>query len=167
MENIQRADRALTSEETLTPEEARKFIGELFVYHMPFNRLLGLELLRFEQDYAELQFCNQERLVGNMVQKILHGGAIASILDVAGGLVCAGSALTTLDTLTIAEMQKRLPTVGTIDLRVDYLRPGRGEVFTASSNIIRAGNKVSVARIELHNEQKVHIASATGTYLVG
>ncbi|SFN34097.1 thioesterase family protein [Xenorhabdus japonica] len=161
MENIQRTDT------TLTPEEARKFIGEVFVYHMPFNQLLGLELLRFEQDYVELQFRYQEKLVGNMVHKILHGGAIASILDVAGGLVCAGNALTAIETLTIAEIQKRLTTLGTIDLRVDYLRPGRGEVFTASCNIIRAGNKVSVARIELHNEKQVHIASAVGTYLVG
>ncbi|MDC9596944.1 thioesterase family protein [Xenorhabdus anantnagensis] len=161
MENIQQTDT------TLTPEEARKFIGEVFVYHMPFNQLLGLELLRFEQDYVELQFRYQEKLVGNMVHKILHGGAIASILDVAGGLVCAGNALTAIETLTIAEIQKRLTTLGTIDLRVDYLRPGRGEVFTASCNIIRAGNKVSVARIELHNEKQVHIASAVGTYLVG
>ncbi|OTA17837.1 Acyl-coenzyme A thioesterase PaaI [Xenorhabdus vietnamensis] len=161
MENIQRADT------TLTPEEARKFIGEVFVYHMPFNQLLGLELLRFEQDYVELQFRYQEKLVGNMVHKILHGGAIASILDVAGGLVCAGNALAAIETLTIPEIQKRLTTLGTIDLRVDYLRPGRGEVFTASCNIIRSGNKVSVARIELHNEKQVHIASAMGTYLVG
>ncbi|MDC9587948.1 thioesterase family protein [Xenorhabdus sp. XENO-10] len=161
MENIQQTDT------TLTPEEARKFIGEVFVYHMPFNQLLGLELLRFEQDYVELQFRYQEKLVGNMMHKILHGGAIASILDVAGGLVCAGNALTVIETLTISEIQKRLTTLGTIDLRVDYLRPGRGEIFTASCNIIRAGNKVSVARIELHNEKQVHIASAVGTYLVG
>ncbi|CDL85710.1 thioesterase family protein [Xenorhabdus szentirmaii] len=161
MENMQQVDKVLT------PEEARLFIGEIFIYHMPFNRLLGLELLRFEQDYAEVQFCNQEKLVGNITQNILHGGAIATILDVAGGLVCAGNALTSLELLTIAEMQKRLSTLGTIDLRIDYLRPGRGEVFTASCNIIRNGNKVSVARIELHNENQVHIASATGTYLVG
>ncbi|WP_340609938.1 thioesterase family protein [Xenorhabdus bharatensis] len=151
----------------LTQEEARKIIGEVFIYQMPFNQLLGLELIRFEHDYAELQFFNQDKLLGNMAQKILHGGAIASILDVAGGLVCAGGALNMMKTVTLEEIKKRLPTLGTIDLRVDYLRPGRGEIFTASSNIIRAGNKVSVARIELHNEKQVHIASATGTYLVG
>ncbi|AYA41377.1 thioesterase family protein [Xenorhabdus nematophila] len=161
MENMLQADKVLTL------EEAQQFLNEIFIYQMPFNQLLGLELLRFEQDYAELQFRKQEKLIGNIAQKILHGGAIASILDVAGGLICAHRALATLEMLTIPEMQKRLSTLGTIDLRVDYLRPGRGEVFTASSNIIRAGNKVSVARIELHNEQQVHIASATGTYLVG
>ncbi|CDH31509.1 thioesterase family protein [Xenorhabdus bovienii] len=161
METIQR------STQPLTQEEARKIIGDLFVYHMPFNQLLGFELLRFDHDYAELQFRNQDKLVGNMAQKILHGGVIASILDVAGGLICAGNALTAMETITMAEMEKRLPTIGTIDLRIDYLRPGRGEVFTASSNIVRSGNKVSVARIELHNERQVHIASAMATYLVG
>ena len=55
----------------------------------------------------------------------------------------------------------------TIDLRVDYLRPGRGERFTATSTLLRAGNKVAVARVELHNEAQVYIASATATYMVG
>ncbi len=53
--------------------------------------------------------------------------------------------------------------MGTIDLRVDYLRPGRGERFTATSTLLRAGNKVAVARVELHNEAQVY-ASATATY---
>ena len=39
--------------------------------------------------------------------------------------------------------------------------------FTASSHILRSGNKVSVARVELHNEKQVHIASGTATYIVG
>ncbi|CCK09389.1 putative protein PaaI, possibly involved in aromatic compounds catabolism [Cronobacter sakazakii 696] len=54
--------------------------------------------------------------------------------------------------------------MGTIDMRVDYLRPQR---FTASSTLLRAGNKVAVARVELHNEEQVYIASATATYMVG
>ncbi|MBB1383055.1 thioesterase family protein, partial [Shewanella sp. SR41-2] len=31
----------------------------------------------------------------------------------------------------------------------------------------RSGNRVSVCRMELHNEQGVHIAFGTGTYMVG
>ena len=65
------------------------------------------------------------------------------------------------------ELRQRLSRMGTIDLRVDYLRPGRGERFTATSSLLRAGNKVAVARVELHNEEQVYIASATATYMVG
>ena len=36
----------------LTAESALKLVGEIFVYHMPFNRALGLELTRYEKDFA-------------------------------------------------------------------------------------------------------------------
>ena len=57
--------------------------------------------------------------------------------------------------------------MSTIDMRSDYLRPGRGLEFIATAQVIRSGNKVCVCRMELHNEQGVHIALGTGTYLVG
>jgi uncharacterized protein (TIGR00369 family) len=57
--------------------------------------------------------------------------------------------------------------VGTIDLRVDYLRPGRGDDFLATSEIMRSGNKVAVARMELYNNRDMLIAVGTGTYLIG
>jgi acyl-coenzyme A thioesterase PaaI-like protein len=110
---------------TLTAEEALKLVGEIFVYHMPFNRALGLELERYEKDFAQLSFNNQPMMVGNWAQSILHGGVIASALDVAAGLVCVGSTLTRHDTINEDELRQRLSRMGTIDLRVDYLRPGR------------------------------------------
>lgn len=146
---------------------ARRLIGEIFVYHMPFNCALGLKLDRLESDYAELSLENQTKLVGNSAQKILHGGVIASVLDVAAGLVCVTSALTRQESITEEELRQRLSRMGTIDLRVDYLRPGRGERFIASSSLLRGGNKVSVARVEFHNDAGLHIASATATYLIG
>lgn len=146
---------------------ARRLIGEIFVCHMPFNRALGLALDRLESDYAELSLANQTMLVGNAAQKILHGGVIASVLDVAAGLVCVTAALTRQESITEEELRQRLSRMGTIDLRVDYLRPGRGERFIASSSLLRGGNKVSVARVELHNDAGVHIASATATYMIG
>lgn len=151
----------------LTANQALQLVGEIFVYHMPFNRALGLELERYEPTFAQLAFSNQPMMVGNWAQSILHGGVIASALDVAAGLVCVGSTLTRHDSITEEELRQRLSKMGTIDLRVDYLRPGRGTRFIASSTLLRAGNKVSVARVELHNEEERHIASATATYMVG
>lgn len=156
---------------SLSHEAARQLIGEIFVYDMPFNRELGLELKHLDGDSAELTFTNQTRLVGNAAQKILHGGVIASVLDVAAGLVCVTSSLIRRDKsdhpLLEDEMRQRLSKMGTIDLRVDYLRPGRGDIFTATAKLIRAGNKVSVARVDLHSDSGVHIATANATYLVG
>ena len=38
----------------LTAEQALKLVGEMFVYHMPFNRALGMELERYEKEFAQL-----------------------------------------------------------------------------------------------------------------
>lgn len=84
----------------LTAEQALKLVGEMFVYHMPFNRALGMELERYEKEFAQLAFKNQPMMVGNWAQSILHGGVIASALDVAAGLVCVGSTLTRHETIS-------------------------------------------------------------------
>ncbi|MBS0971035.1 thioesterase family protein [Chimaeribacter arupi] len=151
----------------LSQDAARRLIGAIFVYDMPFNRELGLELAAFDEQHVELTFTHQTRLVGNAAQRILHGGVIASVLDVAAGLACVGSALLRHDELTEQTLRERMAKMGTIDLRVDYLRPGRGDHFITTSSLLRAGNKVAVARAELHNDAGLHIASATATYLVG
>jgi len=159
------------SASSLSHEAALQLIGNIFVYDMPFNRELGLELKRLDCDYAELKFANQTKLVGNAAQKILHGGVIAAVLDVAAGLVCVTSSLIRRDKpdhpLLEAEMRQRLSKMGSVVLRVDYLRPGRGDYFIASASLIRAGNKVSVARVDLHNDTGIHIATTTATYMVG
>ena len=72
-----------------------------------------------------------------------------------------------LEEFSPSYLKERFARLGTIDLRVDYLRPGRGTEFIATAHIIRAGSKVAVARMELHNEEGTHIAFGTGTYLVG
>lgn len=151
----------------LSQQEARRLIGEIFVYHMPFNQALGLALDKLEPDYAELSFSNKIMLVGNASQQILHGGVIASVLDVAAGLVCVSNSLTRQEGISEEDLRHRLSRMGTIDMRVDYLRPGRGERFTATSSLLRAGNKVAVARVEMHNQQGDYIATATATYLIG
>ena len=96
----------------LTAEAALKLVGEIFVYHMPFNRALGLELERYEKAFAQLSFNNQPMMVGNWAQSILHGGVIASALDVAAGLVCVGSTLTRHDTINEEELRQRLSRMG-------------------------------------------------------
>lgn len=54
----------------LTAEQALKLVGEMFVYHIPFNRALGMELERYEKEFAQLAFKNQPMMVGNWAQSI-------------------------------------------------------------------------------------------------
>ncbi|PWC14677.1 thioesterase family protein [Brenneria corticis] len=157
----------LTPGAMLTREHVRQLVADIFIYNMPFNGELGLELRHFAADRATLTFVRQSKLIGNALQNILHGGVIAAGLDVAAGLVCVGNTLLRHETISEHEFRQRLARMGTIDMRVDYLRPGHGEHFTITSQLLRGGNKVAVARADLHNERQSHIASATATYLIG
>jgi uncharacterized protein (TIGR00369 family) len=149
-----------------TSEQLLPYIAATF-NQMPFNRLLGLQVSRFAEDQVEVHFPWAEQLVGNPIQQILHGGVIATVLDVAGGMMAVASALGRFNNIEQSELVQRFGKMSTIDIRTDYLRPGRGKQFIATARVIRAGNKVAVCKMELHNEQGVHIALGTGTYLVG
>jgi uncharacterized protein (TIGR00369 family) len=135
---------------------------------VPFNNLLGIYIAKFDHQEAEIRFKWQDKLVGNHVQNILHGGVTATALDFAGGVVAAANIIEQLgDEIDLVKLQSSLSKLGTIDLRTDYLRPGRGEEFITTARIIRSGSKVAVARMEMHNEKGEHLAFGTGTYMVG
>lgn len=142
-------------------------VGALFVNGMPFNQFLNISVESLGPEQAKITFPWQDVFIGNPAQKILHGGIISAVLDNVGGMLAAASVIDKLTDLDIPSVQQKLATLGTIDLRTDYLRPGKGEVFTASATLIRSGNKVCVCRMELHNEKAIQIAFGTGTYLVG
>ena len=142
----------------------------LFRDTMPFNQLLGLKFITQGQGadtQVQLQLEWQPSLTGNPMQKILHGGVTATMLDTIGGLVAIIETIKQTEEDALSELQVRLPTMGTVDMRVDYLRPGRGEQFIATASIIRKGSKLVVCRMELHNEKGDHIAFGTGTYMLG
>lgn len=148
-------------------EEVYKKLTEEWNNNMPFNQLLGLEITQFNAKKSEVRFAWQDKLIGNPMQKILHGGVTASALDLAGGTVAAANIIEQLSDVTPETVMQSLSKIGTIDLRTDFLRPGRGEQFIVTAHIIRSGSKVAVARMEMHNELGEHIAFGTGTYMVG
>ena len=152
---------------SLSSEQLAEHVTQLFSQHMPFNQLLGLQIHQLSADKVEIRLPWNDKLMGNPIQKILHGGVTAAILDTVGGLMAILYAVKDAGDMSLADFQRQLPNVGTIDMRVDYLRPGRGEEFIASAEVIRKGKKVAVCRMELHNQDGVHIAFGTGTYMVG
>lgn len=139
-----------------------------FVYQhkMPFNQFLGIEIIRLSQEKTEVRCNMRNDLVGNFVRKILHGGVISSILDLTGGLVASVDLLRSMTGMEREEVEKRLARMGTIDLRVDYLRAGQGEYFIATGSVLRTGKRVAVVRTELYNDQGLLIAAGTATYLI-
>lgn len=148
-------------------EETLEVVREIFTHRIPFNKLLGVEIDSISLESARVKFSFRDELVGNYLRGSLHGGVVSATLDLTGGLVAFLGAVRNLTGSSTVEKMEKLARVGTIDLRVDYLRPGLGSHFLASGYTLRAGNKVSVTRMELHNDEDQLIAVGTGAYLVG
>lgn len=140
-----------------------------FFEKIPFNNHLGLKPTLFTTERCEFRMQMKDELIGNWVTGILHGGAITAALDVAGGAMAFIATWERLNkqNVPLHDRSKRMATMGTIDMRMDFLHPGKGKEFIASATILRAGNKVAVTRMDFHNEEGLHIAAATGTFLCG
>ena len=130
--------------------------------HVAFNKVLGLKVESFDAVAPKLRFDMRPELVGNPMRQILHGGVISAVLDVAGGFAIMLS-LASEKEITPASF----PNMGTIDLRVDYLRPGRGKHFIATARIVRQGSRIAVTHMELHNDAGELIATGGAAYVVG
>ena len=139
-------------------------IGRTFEQMIPFNRVLGLKIDSLDPKTPRLRFDMRPELVGNPVRQILHGGVISATLDVVGGLAIALASLAKKADETPA---RQFPNIGTIDLRIDYLRPGRGKFFIASGRVVRLGGRVAVAHMELVNDTGDQIATGSAAYIVG
>jgi uncharacterized protein (TIGR00369 family) len=140
-------------------------LQQTFEETVPFNRVLGLKVESLDPDAPKLRFEMKPDLIGNPRRQILHGGVIASVLDVAAGFAIHLATINNRDEQ--APLEGNLPAIGTIDLRVDYLRPGRGEYFIATGRVVRLGNRVAVAHMDLVNDAGELIATGGAAYMVG
>ncbi len=146
--------------------DVHRVVHDLFS-KIPFNQLLGLEIEELTDAHARVSFRMRDELVGNYTRNILHGGVISATLDVTSGLMAFLGVAKRVRTGSLEEKMERFSRLGTIDMRVDYLRPGAGAYFVATARVIRSGNRIAVIHAELHNDSDELVASATCTYIVG
>ena len=150
-------------------QELLSVLNKFFVEDSPVNKALGIKITAVDSGKPQLQFEMKDDLVGWIHKPMLHGGIIASVLDSVGGVTVYLDITGKMKGGSPQEkMGKYLEKykLSTIDLRIDYLGPGKGKVFTASGSILRTGSKLGVARMELHNDKQQLIAVGTGTYIV-
>ncbi len=140
-------------------------LTDLIERGMTFNQTLGLQVQQL-QPQLTLRFDMRPALVGHEHYGRLHGGVISAVLDALGGgalMVALGEKHPHEST---EQVMHRYLKVGTIDLRVDFLRPGLGQHFLATAEITRLGGRVGSTQMRLHNDSGVLIATAAGAYIV-
>jgi uncharacterized protein (TIGR00369 family) len=140
-------------------------VQEIFA-RIPFNQVLGLEIRTLGRERPQVVFRMRDDLIGNYVRGTLHGGVISAVIDMTGGLTAFLGLQQNLADDPGHEKLDQFERLGTIDLRVDFLRPGRGAEFVATGHNLRTGRRIAVARVEVANESGELIAVGTGAYVI-
>ena len=105
-------------------------------------------------------------LIGHYAHQRLHGGVISATLDAMAGLaVMAAIGARHMDE-TPLERMRRFGKLGTIDLRIDYLRPALGERFTLRGEVLRLGSRVATTRMEFADADGKLLATGSSAYIV-
>jgi len=141
-------------------------INDMFSKEIPFNRVLGLKVESVSYEHTRVLFQMRDELMGHYKRGMLHGGVISSVIDVTGGLSAFMGVQQKMSGELLEVRLERFGRVSTIDVRVDFLRPGIGKWFVATAHALRTGKKIAVTRTELHNDRNDLIAVGTGSYVV-
>ncbi|MBV8618863.1 MAG: thioesterase family protein [Curvibacter sp.] len=141
-------------------------LKKLFEEMVVFNTVLGLKITRILPQKVSARIEMRPELVGHFSFNRLHGGVISAGLDSMGGLaVMAAIGARHMDELP-AERLKRFGRLGTIDLRIDYLRPGIGDHFELNAEVLRLGSRVATTRMEFLGPDGALMSTGTGAYIV-
>jgi len=134
---------------TETLETIRQIIEE----EVPFDKYLGIKVDALAPGFARLSIPFQEAFIGDKRRPALHGGVISTLIDTCGGTAA----------WTHCSKDDR---ISTVDIRVDYLRPGPDDDIVAEASVQRTGNRVSVVhtRVYAAKDPKTIIAEGRSVY---
>ena len=117
---------------------------------VPYAKFLGLELGEVRNGEANIWLEVRDELKQN--QGVVHGGAVASLIDTAAAFAV----------VTKLEPGDR---VTTTDLTIHYLRPITTGRLTATARVVRSGRRLFVLSVEVWNDARGLVATAVTSYI--
>lgn len=143
-----------------------KGLKNIFEERIVFNQTLGLRIDEVAADGASGHLVMRPELIGHYTHQRLHGGVISAGLDAMGGLaVMAAIGARHLDEPPLQRLH-RFGKLGTIDLRIDYLRPAVGDRFELRAQVLRLGSRVASTRMEFLGADGKLLAIGAAAYIV-
>jgi uncharacterized protein (TIGR00369 family) len=132
----------------LTAAQTRRI--QKAVASVPYAHLLGIELDEISPGTATLGLKVRKELTQN--HGVVHGGAIASLIDTAMAFAIIS---------LLAPREK----VTTVDLTISYLRPVAAGRMTATAKVVRSGRRLFVVSADLFSEDGKLASTALSTYI--
>ena len=141
-------------------------LKKIFEEMIVFNQVLGLKITSLKPTRVTARIDMKRELIGHFSFNRIHGGVISAGLDAMGGLaVMAAIGARHMDE-TPAQRLHRFGKLGTIDLRIDYLRPGIGDFFELRAEVMRLGSRVASTRMEFLGADGKLLSTGAGAYIV-
>lgn len=129
------------------PEDSRLQRARNAFENVAYARFLGLELCELKS--GDVTVCLDVRDEVKQNHGVVHGGAIASLIDTASAFVI----------LTAIDENER---VTTTDLTIHYLRPVTLGRMLARARIVRGGRRRFVVNVEVENDGALAATAVTG-----
>jgi uncharacterized protein (TIGR00369 family) len=149
----------------LEPEYIEGF-RQIYEEKIVFNQTIGLKLVKVSPEGIEARIDMRPELVGHFAYNRIHGGVISAALDAIGSAaVMAALAAKHMDEPP-AKRLERFAKLGTIDLRIDYLRPGIGDFFTIHAEALRVGSRVGTSRMEFRGPDGTLMSAGAAAYIM-
>jgi uncharacterized protein (TIGR00369 family) len=141
-------------------------LKKVFEEMIVFNQILGLKITSLQPSEVRGRIDMKPELVGHFSFNRLHGGVISAGLDAMGGLaVMAAIGARHMDEAPLQRLH-RFAKLGTIDLRIDYLRPGIGTHFELRAEVLRLGSRVANTRMEFLGPDGRLMSTGAAAYIV-
>ena len=141
-------------------------LRRIFEHSIAFNQVLGLKIAAITPERVVAHIAMKPELIGHYAHNRIHGGVISAGLDAMGGLaVMAAIGARHMDEVPLQRLH-RFAKLGTIDLRIDYLRPGIGERFEWRAVVMRLGSRVASTRMEFMGADGKLLSTGAGAYIV-
>lgn len=147
-------------------EEFITGLKDIFEEKISFNKVLGLKITSLKPERVAGRIDMKPDLIGHYAFNRIHGGVIGAGLDAMGGLaVMAAIGARHMDEPPLQRLH-RFGKLGTIDLRVDFLRPGIGTHFELRAEVLRLGSRVASTRMEFYGDDGKLMSAGSGAYIV-
>jgi uncharacterized protein (TIGR00369 family) len=141
-------------------------VRDIFENKIVFNQVLGLRITSLAPERVTATIAMRPELIGHYAHNRIHGGVISAGLDAMGGLaVMVAIGARHLDEPP-AQRLARFAKLGTIDLRIDYLRPGIGTHFELRAEVLRLGSRVATTRMEFLGPDGQLMSAGAAAYIV-
>ena len=135
----------------MIPSRAERLAAQLAA--VPYLKFLGMTAeLAGDEMTAVLPFA--PHLVGNILMPALHGGVIGAFLE-----------MTALCQLAVREPLRRQPR--TIDVTIEYLRPGRAQTTYARADVRKVGRRIASVHVEAWQDHRASpVAALRGHFML-